>query len=358
MKTHSGRFHGSWQSLLTSGFGSALLHTAIFIIVGFSFRGCQKTGSGEAGGEPFGNVGLWVVDGHEKGAADKGLEAGAGADQFTQQAMNSSNEADDPDEQGNGGSSAVIDRLPAEAPNVSQLFTLTGNNSTGGSGKSSTLPEVMGPGNPIGGRGLTGSGGTGTGNRATEAGGAARMGGPGGSGQTTFMDIAGVGKTFVYVIDTSSSMHGSRLKIAQGQLKASLRLLQPNQKFAVIFYNEYRERLKLRRQPEQSMYFATELNKQLASQEVDRITSDRGTDHKPAMIEALSLKPDVVFFLTDGDEPELSAADLKEIARFTGNSTIHVIKFGDGTIASREATWLERLARQGGGEFREIKAAL
>ena len=171
-----------------------------------------------------------------------------------------------------------------------------------------------------------------------------------------FMEVDGIGDSVVYLIDTSSSMDGNRLKLAQSQLKKSLRLLQAGQKFAIIFYNDdYRERLKLRRQAEQDLYFASELNKQLAGQEVDRVTADRGTDHRPAILEALSLKPDVIYFLTDGDEPALSTADLTEIAKRTGQTTIHVVKFGDGTMVSRESSWLQRLARQSSGEFLEIK---
>ena len=83
------------------------------------------------------------------------------------------------------------------------------------------------------------------------------------------------------------------------------------------------------------MYFATDVNKELAGHEVDRITADRGTAHMPALLEAISLKPDVIYFLTDGDEPELSPAQLAEIRRLAGSLTIHVIKFGDGTLSSR-----------------------
>lgn len=173
-------------------------------------------------------------------------------------------------------------------------------------------------------------------------------------GRVKFMNVDGIGDTIVYVIDTSSSMSGSRLKIAQTQLKASLQRLQPNQKFAVIFYNERRERLRLRRQDDQSMYFANDVNKELAGHEVDRVTSDRGTDHMPALLEALSLKPDVIYFLTDGDEPEVSPAQLAEIRRLAGSLTIHVVRFGDGTLSSRGPTWLERLASLSNGEYGEI----
>ena len=220
---------------------------------------------------------------------------------------------------------------------------------------SSTLPQLIGPADLIGGIQQPKKSGGESAAEASEAGEAPRSGGRGGPGSTTFMNVDGVGKSIVYVVDTSSSMHGGRLKFAQAQLKASLRLLQPNQKFAVIFYNEHNERLQLRRQAKQDMYFATELNLQLASHEIDRVTCDRGTLHLPAILEALNLKPDVIYFLTDG-EPELFAAVLANIRRLTGSTTIHAIRFGNGAMTSRTTHWMELLARQSGGEFREIKS--
>jgi Ca-activated chloride channel family protein len=168
------------------------------------------------------------------------------------------------------------------------------------------------------------------------------------------MNIVGVGRSFVYVIDTSSSMDGPRLRQAKSQLKASLRLLQPNQQFAVIFYNEITRKLRLRRQAEQTLYFATEVNRQLAAQEIDSVLSDAGTDHRPALLEALALQPDVVYFLTDGDDPSLSKADLKDIRHAANATTIHVIRFGDGVWNRSSDNWLQQLAAQNQGEYREL----
>ena len=355
MKTITATFDSSPRSVLTSSVGSIIAHGLILLLVSLSMRGCQKVGPGTPGGEPFRDVGLVVLQGVDGGAAEEGMSPGAGADAETQQAQDQTSDAATENNVADGQAN-TSERLPSEAPDVTNLLQ-TSETEAGDSGDSpSTLPPLIGPGNPIGGVQRQAQGGGSGLIKPTEAGGAARLGGIGGPGDTTFMNISGVGKTFVYVIDTSSSMDGNRLKLAQSQLKKSLRLLQAGQKFAVIFYNDdYRERLKLRRQAEQDLYFASELNKQLAGQEVDRITADRGTDHRPAILEALSLKPDVIYFLTDGDEPALSTADLTEIAKRTGQTTIHVVKFGDGTMVSRESSWLQRLARQSSGEFLEIK---
>ncbi len=343
----------SRQSFFAGWVVSLALHAASFFFVGMTVRGCQQGSTGQVGGEVFRDVGLVVVEGLDDGAAEAGMAPGVGDSNVTQPIQEQS-----PDESTTDNSvpDRQPNRVPTEAPDIASLLNENPLDSASalGSSSKSKLPPLIRPGDAIGGSRSQSSSGANSLIKPSEAGGAARIGGTGGPGDTTFMNISAVGKTFVYIIDTSSSMSGSRLKVAQSQLKASLRLLQPNQKFAVIFYNESRERLKLRRQDDQSMYFATDVNKELAGHEVDRVTSDRGTEHMPALLEAISLKPDVIYFLTDGDEPELSPAELAEIRRLAGSLTIHVVQFGDGTLSARGPNWLERLAHQSNGEYREI----
>ena len=354
MKTVPTHFESSWRSLLAGGAGSVLLHLALFLIVGLSLRGCQKIGMGEPGGEPYRDVGLIVLDGADGGSADIGKAPGAGDDPKNQPSHDQIAHDQSQNDTANGEAS-TSQRLPTEAPDITDLLNNSEHQSAGAGDSSSKLPALIGPGDPIGGIQRPAQGGGSKLIAPQDAGGAAKLGGIGGPGDTTFMDVAATGKTFVYLIDSSSSMYGGRLKIAQSQLKKSLRLLQPNQQFGVIFYNEYREILTLPGQSSRKMYFASELNKQSAAREVDRIVPNNGTEHKAALLEALMLKPDVDYLLTDGEEPELYEADLKEVARHTGTTTIHVIKFGDGTVSSRETSWLQRLARQSDGEFREFK---
>lgn len=355
MKSPSTTFQNSWQSLMTGGAGSLLLHVAAFVLIGMSSRGCQSLGHGTPGGEPFRQIGLVVVDGVDGGAAADGTVAGAGSDDQTQVAVPSNQQTTSTEASDASTDGPVTSRVPENAPDMQSLLSPNESNATSSGDSSSDLPQLIGTGRPIGGLPRTNSGGGGSLIQPSEAGGASKVGGVGGDGNTSFMNISGVGQTFVYVIDTSSSMDGNRLKLAQSQLKASLRLLQPNQKFAVILYNEATQRLKPRRRAEEDFYAASELNVRLIEDEIDRIKSSLGTMHMPALLEALSSKPDVIYFLTDGAEPELSPADLREIARNCGKTTIHVIQFSDGSLTKRETSWLERLARQSNGEFREHK---
>ena len=353
MKTITVRINIPWSSYVAGNAASLVLHGTVLLLISLTLRGCPRAGSGDAGGEPFRDVGLFLVDGVDGGLADAGIAPGAGDAEVT---LTSSDPVGEVSPSATENSNPSFARVPTVAPDIDTLLNPGDYDSKNGDGAAySTLPSLIGPGDPIGGLQRPKRGG-GSQAKSSVAGGAGRSGGRGGSGSTTFMDIEGVGKSFAYVIDTSSSMQGTRLKFAQGQLKASLRILQPNQKFAVVFYNDYRERLRLRRQAEQDMYFATDVNRELAAHEIDRITCDNGTSHLPAILEALSLQPDVLYLLTDG-EPELFAADLAEIVRVKGNTTIHAIRIGDGTISSRTTGWMEQLALQSGGEFREVDRA-
>ena len=72
----------------------------------------------------------------------------------------------------------------------------------------------------------------------------------------------------------------------------------------------------------------------------------------PALRKAISYHPDHIFFLTDADQPQLSAADLAEIKQLNrGRTSIHAIEFGrDGDLGIDN--FLRRLARQNDGTYR------
>ncbi len=344
----------SWRSFAAGSAVSLLVHGMLFLAMTMVIRGCQKASSGRPGGEVFREVGLFVVDGAENGEAEAGMQNGAGADQETRDVPAPSQSASDaPSENPTDTPTPNQSAVPSEAPDVGDL--LGAETSTDNGTSDQQVPRMVGPG--LQASGSSGASGGSSVIQPSEAGGAKKLGGFGGNGETTFMNIVGVGKSFVYVIDTSSSMEGGRIRMAKTQLKASLRLLQPNQKFAVLFYNEYIEKLKLRRVAEQPMYFASDVNKQLALQQIETVTPDRGTDHYPALTDALALKPDVIYFLTDGEEPALSPAELRDIQTLAGTTTIHVIKFGDGRVTTTTTSWLEKLARQCSGEFRELEVS-
>ena len=55
-----------------------------------------------------------------------------------------------------------------------------------------------------------------------------------------------------------------------------------------------------------------------------------GTDHEEALKLAIRLQPDVIFFLTDGDDPKLTPAQLAKIRHLAAGIVINAIEFGPG----------------------------
>ncbi len=61
------------------------------------------------------------------------------------------------------------------------------------------------------------------------------------------------------------------------------------------------------------------------------------------------MSPDVIFFLTDGEDPSLTGNEMDRLARRNRGTAIHVIQFGT-TPPSRD-NWLKKLARQNSGQY-------
>ena len=171
-------------------------------------------------------------------------------------------------------------------------------------------------------------------------------------GETTFFGIRDNASTFVYVLDRSGSMAGPPLRAAKAELMASIEGLDATQRFQVIFYNDKTPLLLyLRSTGEDELYWATSINKTLARQAIAATVSSGGTRHMPALRKALSMNPEVIFYLTDADEPRLESKDLDTIKRLNqGRTRIHCVKFGRGKELRRE-NFLRQLARENGGTY-------
>jgi hypothetical protein len=168
---------------------------------------------------------------------------------------------------------------------------------------------------------------------------------------TEFMAVRASGSKFVYVIDRSGSMsHADRLGAVKRELLASVANLGPESQFQIIFYNLRPDALL---QPRvMKLHFATDQTKLVAAREIDKVVADGGTEHLPALRTALSLHPDVIFFLTDADD--LRAHDVKEASDLNkGRANIHAIEFAVGPETDRE-NMLRNLAAGNNGTYRYI----
>lgn len=170
--------------------------------------------------------------------------------------------------------------------------------------------------------------------------------------RTSVFGAEGYGSRFVYVFDRSGSMSwfgGTPLAAAKAALNNSLRSLQPTDQFQIFFYNHEFTVFNPSQAATPGMLFATEDNLAQAERFVFGISAVGGTEHVAPLQAALRLAPEVLFFLTDADEPQLSGAELDRLRRMNRGTAIHAIEFGVGPSVGGD-NFLQRLARQNDGQ--------
>jgi hypothetical protein len=169
--------------------------------------------------------------------------------------------------------------------------------------------------------------------------------------------IEGEGSRFLYVFDRSDSMNGfggRPFATAKRELLASLDSIGPAHEFQIIFYND---------SPlpfggaggAPRVYRGDAANKSAAQTFVRDVPAFGGTQHIDALRMALSMRPDVLFFLTDGDFPSLSVKELENLhdrASRVG-ATIHCVQFGSGPNQGT-GKWIEQLAAGTQGQYRYV----
>jgi hypothetical protein len=168
--------------------------------------------------------------------------------------------------------------------------------------------------------------------------------------------VEGRGNKFVYAFDRSSSMEGGPLQAAKRQLIDSLGSLTNIHQFHIIFFNHRLQSFDITGGGRR-IAFATDRNKQLAANFVGGIVAEGGTDRFAALKAALGFSPDVIFFLTDADDP-MPASELYDINRDAerAGAAICVIEFGREEAPTRD-NFLQALARLSGGQYGYVNAA-
>jgi len=174
--------------------------------------------------------------------------------------------------------------------------------------------------------------------------------GPGGPPTTVrlFKGPSGTGRSFVFVIDRSKSMGNDglgALSAAERELFVAVRGLQQHHTFQILAYHHTPMYVGSPR-----MLLATEENKATVSKFFGRIAAYGGTAHQTALLAALRLKPDVIFFLTDGGHPGLNEVQLDLIAQRAKRTAIHCIQFGFGPLQD-EDNFIKKLARRNRGSY-------
>jgi len=172
--------------------------------------------------------------------------------------------------------------------------------------------------------------------------------------ETGVFGVKAKGSRFIYVFDRSASMNaleGRPLEAAKGQLIRSLQDLGETQQFQVIFYNNEPTILNPFFPRPPRLLFAGKQNRQLATDHIRGIVASGTTRHEDALLLALKMSPDVVFFLTDAEEPVMTFQELERVCRrnqFVGAS-IYTVQFGIGPPQGGE-NFLARLASRNDGK--------
>jgi hypothetical protein len=145
-------------------------------------------------------------------------------------------------------------------------------------------------------------------------------------------------------------MEGAPLAAAKSQLIKSIATIDELQQFHIIFFNRRLLSLNIAGGRER-IAFATDRNKEQAARFINQVKADGATDRYLALKHAIALQPDVIFFLSDADDP-MTAAQLSEIARANDRvgARICVIEFGAAATPPK-SNFLIDLAAQSEGEY-------
>jgi hypothetical protein len=179
--------------------------------------------------------------------------------------------------------------------------------------------------------------------------------------KTTVFGIEGEGTRFIYVFDRSDSMNGFQgapLRAAKRELMESIGTLGRSHQFQIVFYNDSPLPFGGLGGRGPKLLFGDEPSKEAASRFVRDISAIGGTRHIEAIQMALAMAPDVIFFLTDADQPAPAARvleDLQTRAARTG-TTIHTIQFGSGPN-QHGGGWIQYLAQGTQGQYRYVDAS-
>jgi hypothetical protein len=179
--------------------------------------------------------------------------------------------------------------------------------------------------------------------------GAGLTGGSGdGSGGAEFFGIGGDGGTFVYVVDLSGSMNEEgKWERARAELLRSIEHLTEGQRYYIIFYNDGWYPMAADKPIE-----ATAKQIDRTRRWIRRLWPGGGTFPLDALMHALKLEPDAVYFLSDGRfDPAVIEMLRVHNPSSTGQIPIHTIAF----VNQETIGIMKQIAHQSGGKFRFVQ---
>ncbi|WP_437204609.1 vWA domain-containing protein [Planctomicrobium sp. SH664] len=172
-----------------------------------------------------------------------------------------------------------------------------------------------------------------------------------GSG-SDFFGVKGVGNNVVFVVDASRSMYYphpgpavNRFGRVKLELLRTISQMTESQRFFIIFFND--QPLPM---PAERLMEATLSSKKRYLEWMVNVPAAKGTIPDGALLLALRLRPDVIYFLTDGNFEKRVVRSITEAN--LGRVPIHTIGFGDDVGEEH----LREIATLNSGRYKFISA--
>lgn len=173
-----------------------------------------------------------------------------------------------------------------------------------------------------------------------------------GRASTDFFGIGGYGQTFVYVVDASDSMndHG-KFERARYELLRSIEQLNSDQRFFVIFYNTGAYPMDA-----EAPQLATQENIATVTNWINAVEPTGGTNPLPALLLAVSMRPDAIYFLSDGQFDPATVQELRIRNHDNRRLKTHTIPIHTIAFFDRISEGLMRMiSRNSGGEYKYVR---
>lgn len=162
--------------------------------------------------------------------------------------------------------------------------------------------------------------------------------------RASFYGSGGNAYKICYVIDRSGSLLDT-FDYLREELKRSIRGLVPQQQFHVIFFSGG----KPEEMPAKKLVYATPANKDKAFKYLDSIVPGGQTNPAPAIERAITYKPELIYFMTDGDFPPVVLERLRSLnkdKKIKINTLSFVYKPGEEL--------LRQIAKEHGGLYKHV----
>lgn len=181
-----------------------------------------------------------------------------------------------------------------------------------------------------------------------------------------FFGLDAPGKRFVYVIDASKSMNrphdsdaGTRFRRVKLELVKSIGSLPESAQFFILFFNDYAVTM-----PAPGLEPASNGAKLKYLQWMQQVTTSGNTEPTAAFALALKLKPDVIYFLSDGDFNSRVRQEMLELPA-SSNTIVQSFAFEEALtedmqrafdlLAAKKPLAAQKAAR--GNDYRKTLAA-